>query len=99
MSSPAHKRQKLQRMSFAQKVDDVRIDDISPLISPALLLEELPITETVSDMVRNSRKAVENIIKGKDYRMLVVVGPCSIHDTKACKEYALKLRQLAQKHA
>ncbi len=62
--------------------DDVRIADLHQLIAPVVLMEELPIDESEARLIRESRALAENIMLGKDDRLLVVVGPCSIHDTK-----------------
>lgn len=77
------------------RVDDIRIEAIKPLIPPAILIEEIPLSEEGKRLISNSRKTVENIITGKDDRLLVVVGPCSIHDVKAGMEYAEKLKAFA----
>ena len=98
MSSPKAKRARLARMTTESKVDDVRIDEIAPLLPPACLMEELPISETIAESVRAARAEVASVLKREDDRLVVVVGPCSIHDTKACKEYALKLRKLKEKY-
>lgn len=78
-----------------QKTDDKRVTEIKPLISPAILTEEIPVTEKVVKTVLEARDGAENIIKKKDDRLLVVVGPCSIHDAKAAIEYGGKLKALA----
>ena len=77
------------------KTDDLRIVKTHPLLSPAILAEEIPITDTASIRVYEARRAIEAILDGKDARLLVVVGPCSIHDTKAALEYATKLKLIA----
>jgi 3-deoxy-7-phosphoheptulonate synthase len=76
--------------------DDIRIDRVRPLIPPAILMEELPISEQSSQTVAESREVVQRIVRGEDPRLLVVVGPCSIHDPVAALEYARKLHSLAQ---
>jgi 3-deoxy-7-phosphoheptulonate synthase len=63
--------------------DDNRIEALKPLISPAILMEELPTTEAMTEIVAGSRIAAEKIIRGEDDRLLAIVGPCSIHDVKA----------------
>jgi 3-deoxy-7-phosphoheptulonate synthase len=83
-------------MSFHQ-TDDLRIEKIRPLIPPAILIEELPLTEEGSKVVAESRLAVRDIMDGRDDRLLVVVGPCSIHDTKAALEYGRKLAAEAER--
>jgi len=74
---------------------DVRISKISPLIPPALLLEELPCTAGIQAHVRAARADCSNIVNGKDDRLVVVVGPCSIHDPIAALDYAKRLMKLA----
>ncbi|HET9916323.1 MAG TPA: 3-deoxy-7-phosphoheptulonate synthase [Candidatus Binatia bacterium] len=77
------------------KTDDLRIVKTHPLLSPAILAEEIPLSEAAAEEVQKSRRAVEAILDGKDGRLLVVVGPCSIHDTRAALEYAGKLKPVA----
>jgi 3-deoxy-7-phosphoheptulonate synthase len=77
------------------KTDDLRIVKTHPLLAPAILAEEIPLTEAASGKVYESRRAIETILDGKDARLLVIVGPCSIHDTRAALEYATKLRAIA----
>jgi 3-deoxy-7-phosphoheptulonate synthase len=77
-------------MSF-YPTDDLRIDKIRPLIPPAILIEEIPITEQGSQVVAESRLAVRDVMDGRDDRLMVVVGPCSIHDVNAALEYGNKL--------
>ncbi len=77
-------------MSLYQ-TDDLRIEKIRPLIPAAILIEELPLTEESSRVVAESRLAIRDVMDGRDDRLLVVVGPCSIHDTKAALEYGEKL--------
>lgn len=74
--------------------DDLRIEALKPLISPAILMEELPLTEAGQKFVSEARTRAAEIVTGKDDRLLVVVGPCSIHDTRAAIEYAEKLKPL-----
>ena len=78
-----------------QTTDDARVIGYRPLIPPAILMEELPLTEQTSNTVANARKACEAIVKGDDDRLLVVSGPCSIHDPKAAMEYADRLHGAA----
>jgi 3-deoxy-7-phosphoheptulonate synthase len=68
--------------------DDARISGYRPLLPPAILMEEIPVTEQASKLIADARAATEAIIRGEDDRLLVVAGPCSIHDTKAALEYA-----------
>ncbi len=75
--------------------DDLRVDKLTQLIAPAVLMDELPITEQAARIVVESRRAAEQIIKGQDDRLLVVVGPCSIHDPAAALDYGEKLAKYA----
>jgi 3-deoxy-7-phosphoheptulonate synthase len=68
--------------------DDLRIERIRPLIPPAILMENLPLTEAASTTVVESRAAVTAVLRGQDDRLVVVVGPCSIHDVNAASAYA-----------
>src|SRR4051794_33281191 len=72
--------------------DDLRIEEIRPLIPPAILMENLPLTESASAVVAESREALARVLRGDDDRLVVVVGPCSIHDVAAAREYARGLR-------
>ena len=78
-----------------QLTDDLRIGELRPLLSPAILMEELPISEEVSNLVAQTRVAAGNAIKGDDDRLLVIVGPCSIHDPDAALDYANRLVRAA----
>jgi 3-deoxy-7-phosphoheptulonate synthase len=77
-----------------EKLHDLRVSRIIRLSSPKALKEKLPVDETIAGTVITGRREVENILTGKDSRMLVIVGPCSIHDTDAALEYAGKLSAL-----
>jgi 3-deoxy-7-phosphoheptulonate synthase len=81
-----------------QRTDDLRITETRPLIPPAILLEEIPVSETASNVVSDTRKAVARVIAGQDPRLVVIAGPCSIHDTKAALEYAGRLKSLADRY-
>ncbi|GIE86508.1 3-deoxy-7-phosphoheptulonate synthase [Actinoplanes regularis] len=80
-----------------QRVRDQRIGKIVPLMSPALLHHELPLTSEMHDTVLAGRKQVENVLNGRDQRLLVVVGPCSVHDPAAAGEYADRLKVEAER--
>jgi 3-deoxy-7-phosphoheptulonate synthase len=82
-----------------QRTDDLRITETRPLIPPAILLEEIPVSETASNVVSDARRAVSQVIAGTDPRLVVIAGPCSIHDTKAALEYAERLKALADRYA
>ena len=74
-----------------QPTHDLRITGVRPLIPPAILIEELPITEQMSTLVADTRTTVAAIVEQRDPRLVVVVGPCSIHDPAAAVEYASRL--------
>jgi 3-deoxy-7-phosphoheptulonate synthase len=78
---------------------NLRVESVKPLLPPAILADELPLTETAAEVVSKGREAVTAIMDGKDDRFLVVIGPCSIHDPKAALEYAHKLKAAAARHA
>ncbi|MHB1123819.1 MAG: 3-deoxy-7-phosphoheptulonate synthase [Ramlibacter sp.] len=82
-------------MPQASRLDDVRIRQVRPLISPALLQDDYPADAEVQGFVEASREQVAAIVHGRDPRLLVVVGPCSIHDGEQALEYARRLRALA----
>ena len=75
--------------------DDLRIEGLGPLIPPAILMEQYPITEAASTTVAEGREAATRILRGQDARLVVVVGPCSIHDVAAAREYGTRLKALA----
>lgn len=79
---------------MAYKNDDLRIQKIEELLPPVALLERFPATDVAAETVEKARKAVHNIIHGADDRLLVVIGPCSIHDPKAALEYAQKIKAM-----
>lgn len=77
-----------------QKTDDLRITGVRPLLPPAILLEEIPISEQASNVVAGTRETIGAVLAERDPRLVVVVGPCSIHDTAAALEYAERLLPL-----
>jgi len=78
--------------------DDLRISRLSPLLPPAILIEEQPVTEAMRRTVTAARQAASDVISGSDSRLLAVVGPCSIHDPEAALEYADRLAPLAKRY-
>jgi 3-deoxy-7-phosphoheptulonate synthase len=82
---------------MAHQTDDLRIAKQAPLISPAILMEELPASDAAKDLVWSSREQIAQILSGKDDRLLAVVGPCSVHDPRAGLEYAARLAKVAEK--
>ncbi|KAK9764139.1 hypothetical protein K7432_008617 [Basidiobolus ranarum] len=78
------------------ELDDKRIKETRPLIPPQILMEDFPLTDEAARAILAGRMGAEAIIHGRDDRLLVIVGPCSIHDTKAGIEYAKKLKEYAE---
>ncbi len=78
------------------KTYDLHVVETRPLMSPQALHQELPITDTAADLVANTRDRIRNILQNEDQRLLVIVGPCSVHDVAAAYEYGQKL--LALRH-
>src|SRR5215471_20923360 len=78
-------------------IDDLRISWTKVLLPPVFLEEELPALEETTATVHKFRGEISRILDGSDPRLLVVVGPCSIHDTKAALDYAGRLRALAER--
>lgn len=76
--------------------DDLRIRDIKELLPPVALLEKFPATDKAARTVAQARDAIHQILQQQDDRLLVVIGPCSIHDPVAAKEYASRLLQLRE---
>ena len=103
---PAAKRQRLALEETAHfnepfgdpEVDNVRIRKIQAMIYPQLLMDEYPETRFTKELVCRTRKDIANTINGDDDRLVVIVGPCSIHDPKAALEYAQRLKAEAKAH-
>ncbi|MGH3436365.1 MAG: 3-deoxy-7-phosphoheptulonate synthase [Sciscionella sp.] len=76
-------------------LSDLRISRVRPLITPALLAEELPLTAAATEVVTQGRTEAAAILDGSDDRLLIVVGPCSVHDPAAALDYAQRLAPLA----
>lgn len=79
--------------------DDLRIAGLRPLVPPAILMEELPVSPRASEVVADAREAASAILRGDDPRLLAVVGPCSIHDPAAALEYGQQLGRAAERLA
>lgn len=77
-------------------VNDLHIKAITPIITPRQLKEAYPLTPNARQTVEEGRRTICNILDGKDKRLFVVVGPCSIHDTEAALDYAKKLKSLSE---
>lgn len=80
-----------------QRIEDIRVKEFTPLVSPLILKQEFPMTEKSRETVVTSRETISRILERKDPRMLAVVGPCSIHDERAALEYAERVRELSEK--
>ena len=76
------------------KTDDLRIREIKEVIPPAQLHEELPMTDRASQTVAQARQAIQRLLRGQGNRLMVISGPCSIHDTEAARDYANRLKDL-----
>jgi 3-deoxy-7-phosphoheptulonate synthase len=87
-----YEKQKLEKLA----TDDVRIIEIKPLIKPAEIIEKLKESDVSTENILATRTAIHRVLHGEDDRLLVVVGPCSIHDTKAGLEYARRLLAVRQ---
>ena len=85
-------------MTTKALTDDTRISAMKELLSPQQLISELPLTAQATTTVLNTRAAIQKILRGEDDRLLVIAGPCSIHDTKAALEYAGRLKAEMKKH-
>ena len=98
LDDPGHDREIGQRNPTRDttRIDDTRIDAVRPLITPALLMERLPGSDATLALVEQSRQAIARVLHGEDDRLLVVVGPCSIHDHDQALEYAALLKAAAE---
>ena len=74
-----------------RRADDLRIERVRPLLSPAVLAEDLPLPEASAELTHQTRRAIEGVLFGSDQRLLAIVGPCSIHAPAAGLEYARRL--------
>ena len=81
----------------SQAVENINIEPPVVLITPAELKREIPLSDKARAVISQGRKNIENILERKDHRIIVVVGPCSIHDLKAAHDYANRLKALEEK--
>jgi 3-deoxy-D-arabino-heptulosonate 7-phosphate (DAHP) synthase len=97
IDDPLHDREVGARDSTLDttRVDDVRIGAVRPLITPALLQERVPLRDDTLALVERSRMAIADVLHGRDDRLVVVVGPCSIHDHDQAIEYGRRLKAVA----
>lgn len=84
---------------MTNSTDNLRIQEIRPLLPPAILIEEIPLDETGAATITAARQKASDIIQGRDDRLLVIVGPCSIHDKAAALDYAQRLLPITTKLA
>ena len=80
------------------KTDDLRITSIDHVINPDELIARIPVTEKAGETTVNTRREIHQILEGRDDRILVIAGPCSIHDTDAALDYARRLLPLIERH-
>ncbi|HJV62382.1 MAG TPA: 3-deoxy-7-phosphoheptulonate synthase [Albitalea sp.] len=97
LDDPRHDREIGMRDSTLDttRIDDVRIGAVRPLITPALLQERVPVRDNTLALVETSRAAIAAVLHGRDDRLIVVVGPCSIHDHEQALEYGHRLKAVA----
>lgn len=81
------------------KTDDLRINQVQAIEPPDVLHTEIPVSEDAARVTYKTRQAIHEILLGNDDRLVVIAGPCSIHDIKSAREYATRLQPLIEKHA
>lgn len=81
---------------MSNTTDDVRIGQAQPLITPWVLAEELPLPREQARTISVSRRAIEDVLSGKDQRVLAIVGPCSVHDPRALLDFANQFQQACE---
>jgi 3-deoxy-7-phosphoheptulonate synthase len=86
-----------QAKSSTEQIRDRRIERLVPLLTPQQLFDELPLSEEAAEVLLRGREQVHAILGAQDDRLLVVVGPCSVHDVRATREYAERLAEQAQR--
>jgi len=84
-----------RRLTTPPSTSNLRVAGIRPLIPPAILMEQIPLDAAGAQSVRQTRREVSRILRGQDDRLIVVVGPCSIHDCDAARDYARRLQPIA----
>src|SRR5437667_486509 len=85
--------------SMSERTRDLRIESFRPLLPPLILLEEQPLSDRGSETVTRTRREIGRVLRGGDARLVVIVGPCSIHAPVAALDYARRLKGLADEHA
>jgi 3-deoxy-7-phosphoheptulonate synthase len=91
-------KQNAQAPSHIKTLNDIHVNSEEVLITPQQLKDELPLSENGRNFVKAARNVISNIIHKKDHRLLVISGPCSVHDVEAAKEYARQLKKLHDKY-
>ncbi len=86
------------KTDMTTNTDDLRIQDVQELRLPEQVIGQVPVSAAAADTVTGARDAVRRIIAGTDDRIVVVVGPCSIHDPEAARDYAAQLNEVRQRH-
>src|SRR5437773_10410866 len=84
---------------MSERTRDLRVESFRPLLPPLILLEEQPLSERGSETVTRARQEISRILRGEDDRVVVIVGPCSIHDPAAALDYARRLKAVADENA
>lgn len=79
---------------MSYQTDDLRIREITEVVSPEQVHADIPVSENARHTIFDTRQAIHQILHGEDDRLLVIAGPCSIHDPKAAMEYASRLKTL-----
>ena len=79
-------------------IDRLRKQPINSLISQEELEKKLPISDAIASQVISGRRRIERILEGRDPRLLVIIGPCSIHDSNAAIEYATRMKTLSEQY-
>jgi 3-deoxy-7-phosphoheptulonate synthase len=82
-------------MQTNYNTDDLRISETKEVVAPIQVHDEIPMTDTAASTILKTRAAIHNILVGNDDRLLVVIGPCSIHDTQAAVDYARRLKEIS----
>src|SRR5688572_30784096 len=88
---------RLGPVAIMQITDDLRIREIKEPAPPAHVLREIPVSERAAQVIYDTRQAIHRILHGADDRLMVIMGPCSIHDVKAGKEYASRLSEAKER--
>ena len=84
--------------SALEKTSDLHVVETRPLIPPSRLHNDIPLDHTSANTVSKTRRSIQNILHNNDPRLLVIVGPCSIHDIEAAKEYAEYIQEFRKKY-